>query len=149
MEIPEGDSTADEFVDRRHEYRRKDDGPIQAFFVRTGKVAAAAVAIGTLIGCVGAFVGIRLTGTHDDVAEVRRESRSSDSVLSARIDSTAAHLNAMQQGQRDIVDGLHEMKASFDQQAFIQCAFLRRYESDLRPKGCDAAERRAARDPQR
>jgi hypothetical protein len=126
--------------ERRQRRRREDDeaqaeiveravhdAPIVNRLLKTGKMSASALAIGTLLGGAGSFLGSRLV-PHDEIVRI-----------SARVDTNDMRITRNAARQDSVLQIMSDVRHSLETMAFIQCVQLRRADSDLRPPGCDEA----------
>lgn len=117
--------------DRRDDLRREEDderstiieravqdAPIVRRLLKIGRVSVASIAFGGLLGGGGVEFGNR--------------------ALAQRVDHQSLRIDSL-------MTVMGEMRRDIETVAFIQCVQLRRSEPDLRPKGCDEAEKRSAR----
>lgn len=148
-------------VERRQHRRRASDieeheiveraieqAPLVSRLLRTGKVAAACLALGGLLGGVGGAMGTRITGPADDIRDVRAQIAKVDTTLNRRIDSTSSKIARVEDRQDSLLVVLNAVNTKLEFQSYTQCIMLRRFAPDLRPQGCDAAERRGGTSPQ-
>lgn len=140
----------------RRLFRRREDDQAQAAIVdgavqvtpivqrllHTGKVAAALTMIGVFVGGVGAALGQRIAGPSDDIRALAELAAHADSLLDRRIDSTQSQVRINRLRQDSVLQLIAAMRSDLQFQSYTQCILLRRFAPDLRPQGCDAAERR-------
>lgn len=142
-------------VERRHQRRREDDvardeivvgavevAPVVSRLLQTGKVAAAMLAVGALVGGVGGALGQRISGPADDIRQVREEVAGVKSMLGARIDSTQSGMRQLQQSIDSVKAITSETRTELRLSNYGQCVLMRKFAPELRAPGCDAAERR-------
>lgn len=110
---------------RRHRRREDDeardviidhaihDAPLVNRFLRGGKIAAAALTIGTLIGGVAVGLGLRITGPQDAQAQ-----------LMGRVVTNSARIDSL-------VRAIDNLRYSVQSMAFVQCVQVRRSDPDL------------------
>lgn len=132
------------FADRRQDGlgRREEDITLAAAlrgFVKTGRVAAAMLAIGALVGGVGAALGQRIVGPKDDLKEATRRQYAVDSVQSTRIDSNYARIIVQARTQDSLLSVAQAMRIEQELQSQTLCIIAREVVPIARPKGCDAA----------
>ncbi len=129
------------FTDRREQLRRDEDVARETLtqtVFRTGKIAAAMLAIGTLLGAVGGSLGQRIVGPRDDLNDARRAMRAGDSALAVRIDGTEFRLGLVRGGQDSLLTVLRSVQATQEMQGYTLCIIARELAPTARPKGCDA-----------
>lgn len=144
----------------RRQYRRRADDvkehqiaaevdaelPILAQILKAGKVAGALFALGTLIGSSSAFISLRVL-RGDELAQERRDRMAADTMLRRSIDSNYVRITGVQSGQQEIIVQLQHVVNELELQSYAQCIVIRRVAPDVRPKGCDAVERRGGTQP--
>jgi hypothetical protein len=118
----EDDTIEHEIIERAIE-----DAPIVNRLLHAGRVAAACLGIGSILGAIAFALGIRITGPHDAQAQIRARV----SVNAARIDSVAHAVDVL--------------RATVSDMAFIQCVQVRRSDPDLTTDRCVAVTTRGVR----
>ena len=150
METPE-----QSFVERRRQRRREDDvveheiveravktAHIVNRLLHTGRVASAVAVVAALVGGAGGAMGLRLLGPADDIKSVRIELARVDTAVNRRIDTTRTDVRQVRQSLDSVIVIMIDMRAEMRLSNYTQCALVRKFAPELRPPGCDAAERR-------
>lgn len=143
------------FVERRQHRRREDDvaeheiveravetAPLVNRLLHTGKVATAVAVISAIVGGVGGAMGIRMLGPADDIKSVRLELARVDTAVNRRIDTTRTDVRQVRQSLDSVIAIMGDMRTEMRLSNYTQCALVRKFAPELRPPGCDAAERR-------